>query len=540
MSNIISTLPANPAQRPLLIAFGGVTALFALLLTFGFPVYHSPDDTFTAMILGNGFGTGQSDCLPFMHNMHYWLSAPLIGLYKNYPSQNWYSWLLLFTQYICCIVIFYVQLKRQNWLPAVIFFLLSFSVYVSFLILYLHNSSAAVTAIAAGSLLIWHYADQPKGSKWLLIPAAALLVLGMLLRLHIAIPLLIIAAPFFLLIKGWKKKLEAVAVIAICILLALNAYTLHENYYTRHCPNWQSEEHYRQAKYDFINYNRDTTKASLAAYREDISLVNALILPDTAFIPRERLSMLAREAKTIMPLRTFFSMDTLYWPLVNNRLFLVMALVAMSLFWGRRQNNIIKILSLLAAAALTVYLVMVMKLPEFIIPSFVFTWFVFAASSVKYIYPPAVMNRVITFLIIASFIGWGVVRAVKISNHNKEEFGELWAIQRELSTHPDKLFISIGDNDVFGSFYVFATPEDYPMKNMLFVDQPLSLRNAALLRDFGYTGFNDAILNPNVYFRGPELPALTDHFTHQLQKPVDWGGPLSGFKYSRVCKPMTR
>lgn len=539
MNNIISNLPAKPARRPLLIAFAGTTVLFAIILAAGFPVYHSSDDTFTPMILGNGFGAGYSDCLPFMHK-HYWLATPLVWLFKNYPSQNWYSWLLLAVQYSGSMAIFYVLLKRQNWLPALIFFLISFSVYISFLILYLHNSSAAVPAIAAGLLLLWHYADQPNGSKWFLIPAAGLLILGMLLRLHIAIPLLIIAAPFFLLISGWKKKLEAVAVITICVLLCLNFYTNHDNYYSRNCPNWQSEERYRQAKYDFINYHRDTTKASLAAYREDISLLNQLILPDTSFIPRERLSLIAGEARAIMPVSTFFSMDTLYWPLVNNRIFLVMALVAMSLFWGRRQNNILKILSLLAAAALTVFLVMVMKLPEFIIPSFIFTWFVFAASSVKYIYPPAVLNRVITFLIIASFIGWGVVRSVKISSQNKEQFGDLWAVQRELSAHPDKLFISIGDNEVFGSFYVFATPEEYPMKNILFVDQPLSIRDAALLRDFGYTGFNDAILNPNVYFRGPELPALTARFSHLLQKPVDWGGSLSGFKYSRVCKPMTR
>jgi hypothetical protein len=172
------------------------------------------------------------------------------------------------------------------------------------------------------------------------------------------------------------------------------------------------------------------------------------------------------------------------------------------------------------------------------IGSLLYIFFVFALVCRNGAYPFAGLKALAAILIALLFTGWGIMRGVKTGNANRAGHHEFERVQAELGGHPDKLFISIGDNDCFSYVSVFATPKRYPLRNILFADQPLSLRHAALLRDFAYTGFSGAIFNPKVYFRGPVPPALMQYYEKRTGKRFSWTTGHEGFKYSRITKPM--
>ncbi len=147
------------------------------------------------------------------------------------------------------------------------------------------------------------------------------------------------------------------------------------------------------------------------------------------------------------------------------------------------------IFSFLAVLAILIYLQATMKLPEFMIPSLFLTFFCFTATCPDYAYTSTLGWKRIALLAATGLIVWGAIRTWKTGRHNKSSFAAFQQVHEELAAHPDKLFISTGDNTPFFYVHVFATPNDYSFRNILFVDQPLSLRDAALLRDFSYTGF---------------------------------------------------
>jgi hypothetical protein len=511
--------------------------LFIIVILAGFPVYHSGDDVNIAWILGDGFGAGASHCLPFLHNQHYWIAAPLQWLFRQFPGVNWFSWSMIFTEFASMTAIYFVLLRMQRWQTATIHFLVLFMVYGSFLLFYLHNSSASATAITAALLLTWYAFSKAKDYRTLLA-AALFFMAGSLFRLHVVFPLLVVAAPFFLLLTGFKKKWMAAAFLTGCLLVAFLCFWLQQLHYTSTCANWQPEENYRQAKYSNINYYRNTNTPALNNYRQQIALLDALVLPDTSFVPAADLQTIAQHSRTLMPAGKFFSADTWSWTLINNRLFVIAAIFALFFSGGNGMRLISTILSFLAVLAILIYLQVAMKLPEFMIPSLFLTFYCFTAISPDHAYPSTLGWKRITLLAAAILIAWGAVRTWKTGRHNRSSFAAFQQVHEELAAHPDKLFITTGDNAPFFYVHVFARPKDYSFRNILFTDQPLSLRDAALLRDFSYSGFVNAFGNPRVYFRGPEIPELIPYMEKKTSKKYSFSDPLPEFKFSRICKPI--
>ena len=537
MKNIFTAPAYLTGREAFCMAAVGNFILFAFVIVLGFPVFHSVDDLNIAWITGDGFGAGASTCLPFLHNQHYWLSEPILWLFRQFPGVNWFSWLMIITEFASLTAIFYVLLRIQRWQIAAINFLVLFMVYGSFLLYYLHDSSTAVTAITAALLLTWYAFSAPKNYR-MLITAALFFIAGTLFRLHVVFPLLVVAAPFFLLIKGFRKKWIAAAFLTGCLLISFLCFWLQQQHYTATCANWQSEENYRQAKYSNINYYRNTHLPALNNYRQEIALLDALILPDTTFVPGAALQQMADASRSVMPARTFFSSDTWKWPFINNRIFIAAAILALCFSAGTDVRLISTILSFLAVLAIIIYLQLAMKLPEFMIPALFFAFFCFSATCPVFAYPVTLRWKTIAMILAGALVGWGILRTLKSGKHNKSGFAVFEQVHAELAAHPDKLFISTGDNEPFFYVHVFATPAKYSFRNILLVDQPLSLRDAALLRDFGYTGFINAFDNPRVYFRGPALPVLNQYLEKKTSKKYTFSDPLPEFEFSRVCKPI--
>lgn len=533
LKNILTTSSPLTGREAFSIAVVGNILLFIAGIVLGFPVFHSGDDLNIAWMLGDGYGSGATTCLPFLHGQHYWFSTMQQWLFSYYPNINWFSWSMIVTEFASMVAIYFVLLRMQQWQSATINFLVLFMVYGSFLLFYLHISSTTVMAVTAGLLLTWFSFSAKK--KYALIAAALFFIIGTLFRLHAAFPVMVVAAPFFLLIPG-RKKWTAAVFITGCLLISVLSFWIQQKHFTANCPNWQSEENYRQAKYANINFYRNTKLPALDKYQQEISLLDQLILPDTNFIPATVLNKIADESQTVMPLKTFLSADTWHWPYINNRLYLLGAVLALCFNAGRGLRMICSVLSFLGAVAVIIYLVMVMRLPEFMIPALFFTFYCFTATVPAHHY--SFRWRFIALASALVLSCWGIVRTYKTGMINKQNFAAFKQMHQELAAHPDKLFISIGENDPFFYVSVFATPKEFSFQNILFVDQPESLRKETLLKQFGYTDFNSAIFNPNAYFRGPELDALTKYYELKTRKQVNWGQPIGEYKFSTISKPM--
>ncbi|WP_127130023.1 hypothetical protein [Pseudoflavitalea rhizosphaerae] len=537
MKNILTAPMFLSGREAFCVAATGNIVLFAFVIITGFPVFHSVDDLNIAWITGDGFGAGASTCLPFLHNQHYWISEPVMWLFRQFPGVNWFSWSMISTEFASMTAIFYVIMRIQRWQLAAINYLVLFMVYSSFLLYYLHGSSTAVTAVTASLLLSWFAFTAPK-SKTILIAASIFFITGALFRLHVVFPLLVVAAPFFLLIKGCKKKWMAAAFLTVCVLSSFLCFWLQQQHYSASCPNWQSEENYRQAKYSNINYYRNVNLPAMKDYRQETALLDALILPDTSFVPAADLQKMAEASRTMMPSNSFFSADTWRWTFINNRIFIAAALLALCFSAGTGVRLLSTILSFLAVLTIIIYLQIVMKLPEFMVPALFFIFFSFSATCLSFAYPLTLRWKFIAMILAGALVCWGILKIWKAGKHNRSSFAAFEQVHAELAAHPDKLFISTGDNEPFFYIHVFATPAKYSFRNILLVDQPLSLRNAALLRDFGYTGFVNAFENPRIFFRGPALPVITQYVENKTSKKYSFSDPLPDFKFSRVCKPI--
>ncbi|MGN6415965.1 MAG: hypothetical protein ACTHMC_00635 [Pseudobacter sp.] len=537
MINTVKNTYRLSAQKAFGVSVGATAVIYAILIYAGHPVYHSGDDLNIAWILGDGFGAGPSTCLPFLHNMHYWLSTPIAWLFSHFPGINWFSWSMIFTEYASATAICYLLLLRWPWQKAIAYFLLIMSFFGSFLLVYLHNSSASAMAITASLLLIWHTFTWP-ASRSTLTAAALFFFAGTLFRLHVAFPLLVVTGPFFLLIPGWKKKFQAAGWIAGMLIISFLFVFIQEKHYTNNCPNWQSEETYRQAKYSNINYYRDTNKPGLAAYKTELALLEDLILPDTVTVPVAALQAMAKESVSRRPITGIFTKDFAYWTFMNNRLALLTALLGLYIFYAARRQFLVMLTSLAAALVIVIYLILYMKLPEFMIPTLLLASTTLAAACGAS-EPGAIRkNKLIISGMILVLLAWGTVRTYKTGQVNRVAYEEFQKVHASLMRRPDLLFINMNDDEYFKYVSVFATPAEYPLHNFLFTDQPLSLRDAALLRDFGYSGFGDAVNNPRVRFSGQQLKSVQDYFERTTSKKLQWGEPDTTVNHLRIYKPM--
>lgn len=537
MTDTVNNTYRLSARKAFLLSVTATAIIYTVLIYAGHPVYHSGDDLNIAWILGNGFGAGPSTCLPFLHNMHYWLSAPIAWLFSQFPGANWFSWSMIITEYASATAICYVLLLRWHWPKALAFFVLIMSFFGSFLLVYLHNSSASAMALTASLLLTWHTFTWP-ASRSTLIAAALFFFAGTLFRLHVAFPLLVVAAPFFLLIESWTKKFQAAGWFAGMLALSFLFVYIQEKHYTKNCPNWQSEEAYRQAKYSNINYYRATDKPGPANYQLELALLNDLILPDTLTVPVAALQVMAKEYVSRRPITDIFTEEFAYWTFMNNRLALLTALLGLYIFYVSRRQLLVMLASLGAALAIVIYLVLFMKLPEFMIPTLLVAFTALAAASGASEPGGVSKNRYIVAGMILVLVGWGAVRTYKTGQVNREGYEGFQQVHASLMKRPDLLFINMNDDEYFKYVSVFATPAQYPLRNFLFTDQPLSLRDAALLRDFGYTGFKDAVNNPHVRFSGNKLQSVQDYFERTTSKKLQWGVQDTSINHLRVYKPL--
>jgi hypothetical protein len=527
-------------KKPLLTAWLINSLLFAAVMLMGCPVYHSGDELNMLQTLAGGYGVPASACLPFLHNMHYFLNVPLKYLFLHAPGINWFSLSLILAQYFSCISLCYVLLCRKNFIVAIISYLAAFLVFEIWMVLYLHTSATSMVCALAGLSLIWHYFQTASTRPVILICGILVMVAGALFRIHTLVPVIALTAPFFLLLPGIRKIVVALAAMAAVFLLVIVLLKLQQQYYNTHYAAWEQEEQYRQAKYNYINYRTDTTHTELIPYRLEVNMTENLLLFDTTLPNIKTLNSIALAARTTMPAAQFFSTTTWYWDFINNRLYLFALLLSLFLFVFRKKERLVIGIACVAGLGLISYLMIARKMPEFMIPGIFFTlsWFIILTGEYKT--PTSRYKQWLNGILLVSLFTWAAWRCYKMNQHNEIAFQQFQLMHHELASQPDKLFINTGDGDLFSYFYCFATPQRYPFNNILFIDHPVTSRLPYLSSQFGVTAIKQAPLHNNVYFRGPEIPALVLYYQKVSGRTAMYTDTIPGFQYSTIRKIIIR
>ncbi len=130
----------------------------------------------------------------------------------------------------------------------------------------------------------------------------------------------------------------AAAFLTACLLIAFLCFWWQQLHYTASCAQLAGGRKLPAGEIQqYQSLQEYQCSPALDDYRQQIALLDALILPDTSFIPAADLQAIAAAIPdSRCPLSKFFSADTWSWTLINNRLFIIAALLCFVSFPWRQ------------------------------------------------------------------------------------------------------------------------------------------------------------------------------------------------------------
>jgi hypothetical protein len=172
-------------------------ALFFLLLGYFLPLKYEENDDIIMLLFASGVYSGVSDAHLVFINYIYGLG--LVGLYKWWPSIEWYTYLFLLFHFISLSVLsFYLLKKPKNWLN--ISFLLLFYILEVHHLLFLQFTTTA-GMLALGGIIFIRSSNNGQ-----MIGGILLFNLGALIRFEAAMVVLLISLPAFFYQKDSYRK----------------------------------------------------------------------------------------------------------------------------------------------------------------------------------------------------------------------------------------------------------------------------------------------------------------------------------------------
>ena len=465
--------------NPLLFSVLINAVLFGGIFAFGFPIFNSGDDVYLLYLAGGGFGQPPTELLHYNYALHPYLGLVLKGLFTQFPDFNWYASLLYFLHFSFCTVLLRQLLKLNKESTALfIYGLIFFCIEARFLLQPTFTNTALVAALAGVMLL-----HDKK-----LVLAYVMILFALCMRVHLLIPVVIIAAPFF-------SKRSVVHLAGIAALAAIVIFS-QQQYYKQHIPGWGQEEVYRQTVISHYN----SLKKPVTNWSEQPQLVADLIDNGILFdkeLPPENVRL------TVAWQQPGFS-ERLYWLIIENKAFV--ALMLLMLFYKfssikQHEKNVLKISAALVFA-ICAGLLLFRKLPPYVIPGCILVWLSFAAT----IKSESTRGCLFPF-IGALLLYWSIKRLDKLNNSNVQQHHQWECAYKLISSSPGNLFIVTDDKFPMDYFHVWDTPHQYPVTNLLYKDHFLNNTYQPVYKRFNITSPLQFLNNKSVVFTGSN-PAI--------------------------------
>ncbi len=295
----------------------------------------------------------------------------------------------------------------------------------------------------------------------------------------------------------------------ICGVVILLLGILQKQYYNSEIPNWKTEEAYRQAVFSYYN---NPEKKDPEKFKTEVAFLNNGLLWDKEFLSPQKIN----EIKIQNTVTASLSRTTLYWLLINNRIYFVVVLFMFCLviLKGNRKTLMLNISCLVVLLCLLTTLILFKKLPEYLV---VCSTFFYALVSSQFVTENEKLflnksAKTILFILIAAIFIWSGERFQKTSAINKEMNEGFICAWKEINEHPDKLFIATDDHFPIDYFSVWHLPREFPFKNLLDKEQLLNNTYQSIYKRFSITGPNDFINNNKVVLVGKKITQIESYY----------------------------
>ncbi|HEX6180629.1 MAG TPA: hypothetical protein VFZ47_05245, partial [Chitinophagaceae bacterium] len=413
-------------QHPVLSALLVNVILFSGVFAFAFPIYNSGDDVYLLYTLSGGFGQAPTELLHYHYGMHPYVGWVLKNLFTQYPGFNWYSLLLYLFHFLSCTAILSLWIKKNP--PAVIasgYALLFFGIEMHFLLNPTFTNTAFVSAIG-GLIILYHGYRQLEYNRLQLLCGWLLVFFASLLRLHLLMPALLIAAPFFIFMTR-KIQLTRFFMHTVAVVLFIAAFVMiQERYYKKYIPGWQEEESYRQTVIDHYNIPKMPHDNQQEDIRISADFLEKGILWDKEFLSARQIQKTTAAVKLNGAWQQKDFRQKLYWVTWEFRLGVL--IVALMLLWKFPSFNKKEKTSVIASVALMtvmcIGLFLFMKLPGYVVTGGLLQLTAFIGFPGKKLLPVPPVWKWLFPLAAMLLLSWSIVRVYKIDRRNKHQSGQ--------------------------------------------------------------------------------------------------------------------
>lgn len=482
---------------------------FAAALWLAHPIYNSLEDVNILYMLAGGFGDSPTALVHYNYIFSPLLGVPVKLLFTIWPAVNWYTILLLLAHYSACCIILLCLLGRWPAYAALLFYGAIFFVYEAHILLYINFTSASFVLAAAGlTLLISAFSAEKLNYKSILL-AAVFIVAASMFRVHPVGPVVALALPFLFLKKRHFFSVSLLLISIAALIFVFNL--LHRNYYTAHISGWQKEERVRSSLYPFQNtgmplrLNNDSFKS-----RTSYNMMVKMLPVESNEFSAENIQAVYRAEASTHKMATIKS-NCKNWLWINNRLFIVAALIlwSLSFFTGKKTWPSSVSLLLIIAGLLT--LAVVAKLPYYFMFFVLFAWCVFTVQAYagEVIYKSTWMaNGMIAVLITAGF--FHLYREGKRNVLRSKEFETAY---RHIVCRPFTLFVVSEQTFPSDKFSVWAVPKNYMLPNYAGAGHFANAMGEPVMHRFGVSSFKNLPAASNVLFWDKDTAVLCAWFT---------------------------
>ena len=495
-------LPARP-DRNLLLCFGLTLGYFGLLIGLLHPQYGTVEDFMILYGLSGGFGAEPTPLLHYNHILNPLLGYPLSLLFRVAGSINWYTVVLLCGHIVACTLIAHALLRRNTKLQALVAYTLFFFVFETYYFSVPNFTNTALVLGIAGLLRLTTDTLVPGRRKGL---AAPLLYAGAsLFRIHVLLPLLPLAAPFWLLLVPRRQWLRIGVATGAALLLIGALHLLHRTVYEHQISGWTREEVFRQQAYRF--YNHQQLRGADSATQQERALIEQRPLLDTQLVSIPQME--ARFHADYQPgFRT--SRTILYWFLVNNKVYFL-ALIMTALYLRQRREWLALAASTLVGATLWFVLnYYYAKFPDYLLMAFLSFPMLLAISTRN----PGPGRKRVLYLLPGLLAAWGLWIKVKQARQQAAQTAQFEAVYQDFAAHPDILFYADANQVPFFAYPVWKSPARYPLHNVLLSEHFLNHLDGPILRRYGLNHFRDLPLHDLVYLVGWNEKDIRAYFNH--------------------------
>jgi hypothetical protein len=504
-------------QHPFITAILTNVILFSTVFAFCFPILNSGDDAYLMYLLGGGFGNAPTELLHYQYGMHPVIGWVIKSAFIQFPNFNWYSFLLYSFHFIACCTILSSSIKKNELLAGLGYYFLFFVIEMFFLLQPSFTNTAMVTAIA-GVITIYS-AIQQKQTAWRMLPGFVLLLAAALLRLHMLIPVIIIAAPFIVAATHRRQIMPVLLQTLLLGIVITIAFFAQRQYYIKHIPGWLQEEAYRQTVIDNYNVPKKPTNTLKGELEMRADFLENGILWDKDFLSQQQVAATTKATKLRSAAGQQNFRARLFWLLIESRMGILIMLFAFLLKNASlsKKEKITALSSVLLFVGLCAFLILFRKLPGYIVTGGMLQWVAFIILSGSVAPRPNELRPLLIGAVLINLI-WGVIRITKINQHNVGQHSYWTCVYNEVSAHKDNLLIVTNDHFPIDYFHVWDLPKKFLLDNVLTKDHFLNNTYQTAFKKFNISSLNDPA---KISFIGGESALLEEYYEKKNNQSYD-------------------